>query len=210
MSEDARATDSHRESAADSTSRQQAIRAAMVTWFPMLIAVLSLITSIFNGYLNNKFVNTIRGRLTQSEYMSTCRETIDAYFQVKYRAGVVARANAAVSGVGSPAAGVTTVGSPAVGSSPPVSTAQASGPPSAADIEAGNAVARFGALATYLANLRDEKIRASYTELYWILDRLVATAASSTPDERRQAIAKADAIFYALNADCIKAAEVRG
>jgi hypothetical protein len=38
------------------SERESRIRTAIVLYFPMLIAVLSLVTSIYNGYLNNKFV----------------------------------------------------------------------------------------------------------------------------------------------------------
>jgi hypothetical protein len=33
--------------------REVTVRTAIITYFPTLIAVLSLVTSIFNGYLNN-------------------------------------------------------------------------------------------------------------------------------------------------------------
>jgi hypothetical protein len=35
------------------SERETTIRTVAVTYFPMLIAVLSLVTSIYNGYLNN-------------------------------------------------------------------------------------------------------------------------------------------------------------
>lgn len=165
------------------TSRQargDRFRSAMLTWFPMVIAVLSLVTSIFNGYLNNKFVTMIQGGLPRSEYMRTCRDTIDAYFQVKYRAAVAARIAAARSADAAAA--------------------------SQEDVEAGNAVARFGALATYLANLRDEHIRARYTDLYRLLDKLTQPGAKLPPQERQSLLAKADDIFAGLNADCTKSA----
>jgi hypothetical protein len=60
------------------------LRAAVIVYFPMLIAVLSLVTSIYNGYLNNKFVTLIQGNVGRVEYLKTCRDIIDAYFQVKF------------------------------------------------------------------------------------------------------------------------------
>src|SRR5262247_1182627 len=65
------------------------LQALAITFFPMFIATLSLITSIYNGYLNNKFVDLIQRHLGRAEYMRTCKETIDAYFQVKFKAGLV-------------------------------------------------------------------------------------------------------------------------
>jgi hypothetical protein len=70
-------------------------RGALGTIFPMFIATLSLLTSIYNGYLNNKFVGLIQGNLSKAEYMRTCKEIIDAYFQVKFKVGLVAQAGAA-------------------------------------------------------------------------------------------------------------------
>jgi hypothetical protein len=75
---------------ADSETR---LRSALVIYFPMLIAVLSLITSIYNGYLNNKFVGIIQGNLSRGEYMRTCKEIIDAYFQVKFKSGLISGTN---------------------------------------------------------------------------------------------------------------------
>ena len=61
-----------------------------VTIFPMFIATLSLLTAMYNGYLNNKFVELIQRNVTRGEYMRTCKDIIDAYFQVKLRASLLA------------------------------------------------------------------------------------------------------------------------
>src|SRR6478672_8680819 len=71
------------------SEREVTIRTAVVTYFPMFIAVLSLVTSIYNGYLNGKFVDIIQRNFGRTEYLRTCKEIIDAYFQVKFRAGIV-------------------------------------------------------------------------------------------------------------------------
>ena len=71
------------------SEREATIRTAVVTYFPMFIAVLSLVTSIYNGYLNDKFVDIIQRNIGRTEYLRTCKEIIDAYFQVKFRAGIV-------------------------------------------------------------------------------------------------------------------------
>ena len=73
------------------SEREVTIRTAVVTYFPMFIAVLSLVTSIYNGYLNGKFVDIIQRNFGRTEYLRTCKEIIDAYFQVKFRAGLVER-----------------------------------------------------------------------------------------------------------------------
>ena len=75
------------------SEREVTIRTAVVTYFPMFIAVLSLVTSIYNGYLNNKFVEIIQRNFGRTEYLRTCKEIIDAYFQVKFRAGIVSESS---------------------------------------------------------------------------------------------------------------------
>jgi hypothetical protein len=122
------------------------VRTAAITYFPMFIAALSLITSIYNGYLNNKFVELIQRNLGRAEAMRTCKEIIDAYFQVKFRAGIVRETGA--SGAGAVAA----------------------------QIEAMNAVNKVGALGTYLANLGDDRSRERYTLLTAELEKIVKEA----------------------------------
>ena len=110
------------------SEREVTIRTAVVTYFPMFIAVLSLVTSIYNGYLNGKFVDIIQRNFGRTEYLRTCKEIIDAYFQVKFRAGLVSE-----SSERDRASGITSA--------------------SAAQIDAASAVSKFAALGTYLANL---------------------------------------------------------
>ena len=50
-------------------------------YFPMFIATLSLCTSIFNGYLNSKFLDFIQRNTGRVEYLRTCKEIIDAYLR---------------------------------------------------------------------------------------------------------------------------------
>jgi hypothetical protein len=111
------------------TESEGKLRVLLITFFPMLIATLSLVTSIFNGYLNNKFVDLIQRNFGRAEYMRTCKEAIDAYFQVKFKTGLVS-ANGEQSRAGTAAAS------------------------SAQRIDAEAAVNKFAALGTYLANLR--------------------------------------------------------
>ncbi len=82
------------------SERQDKIKTILVTFFPMFIATLSLVTAIYNGYLNGKFVDIIQRNVGRTEYMRTCKETIDAYFQVKFRAGVVAQSGGVPSAAG--------------------------------------------------------------------------------------------------------------
>src|SRR5205085_5540059 len=129
------------------TASETRWRTALIAFFPMFIAVLSLLTSIYNGYLNNKFVGIIQGNLGRAEYMRTCKEIIDAYFQVKFKAGLIAGSGADASAAASPQ-----------------------------QIDALNAVNHFAALGTYLANLRDDAKRERYSQLSRELQRIVREA----------------------------------
>jgi hypothetical protein len=55
------------------------VRTAIITYFPMFIAVFSLVTSMYNGYLNNKFVDFIQRNLARAESLRTCKEILEAH-----------------------------------------------------------------------------------------------------------------------------------
>lgn len=152
-------------------------RRLLITYFPMFIATLSLCTSIFNGYLNLKFIDFIQRNTGRVEYMRTCKDIIDAYFQIKFRAGVV-NANAAVSGAGS-----------------------------RDEIDGMNAVNKFAALGTYLANLRDDAIRKQYTELAAELGKIMTNAKRTPPGDFAGLFVAADQMFLGLNNDCVRFAQ---
>jgi hypothetical protein len=162
------------------SERETRVRTILMAYFPMFIATLSLVTSIYNGYLNGMFVNIIQRNVGRTEYMRTCKDVIDAYFQVKFRASVVSRNrdNASAGGAAM----------------------------TAEQIEAASAVARLSALGTYLANLRDESVRARYTELSVAVQKAVGDARQTPPDALEKLFEPADRIFATLNADCVKSA----
>lgn len=151
-------------------------RALLLGYFPMFIATLSLLTSIYNGYLNSKFVDLIQSNVGRVEYMKSCREIIDTYFQVKVRLGVLN------------AAGDKTAGS-------------------IEQTEASIAVAKFAALGTYLANLRDDAIRARYTKLSQELEKVMADARRISADELSRRLAVIEPLFAEMNDDCVKSAK---
>jgi hypothetical protein len=155
------------------------LRATVITFFPMFIATLSLVTSIFNGYLNARFLDVMQRNVGRGEYMRTCKDIIDAYFQVKAKAAQIQASAASGSG------GVT---------------------PQAARAEAAMAVSHFAALGTYLANLRDDVVRARYSELSQLLERILVEAAQPSSDLGKL-FAPADEIFGSMNQDCIKSAQ---
>jgi hypothetical protein len=149
-------------------------RALLLTYFPMFIATLSLVTSIYNGYLNGRFVDLVKNNVSRVEYMKSCREIIEAYFQVKVR---LAALNAAGDKAG------------------------------AEQIEAATAVAKFIALGTYLANLRDETIRVRYTKLSQELEKVLADARRIPADELSKRLNAIEPLFAEMNDDCVKSAK---
>ena len=161
------------------SERESRVRSVLMGYFPMFIATLSLVTSIYNGYLNSLFVDLIHRNVTRMDYMRTCKEVIDAYFQVKLRATVVSR-NRGNAGAGDAM--------------------------TADQIEAANAVAKMGALGTYLANLRDDSVRSRYTDMNLAIAKAVEASGRTPPAEIGKLFAPADAIFADLNADCVKSA----
>ena len=164
------------------SERETRVRSILITYFPMFIATLSLVTSIYNGYLNSRFVDFIQRNAGRTEYLRTCKEIIDAYFQVKFRAGVLSESFQRDGAAG------------------------ASGT-SAAKIDAARAVSKLAALGTYLANLRDEPTRQQYTRLSWELDQVVHEAAKVPPTELNKLFEPADRLFTNMNNDCVKTAQ---
>lgn len=163
------------------SDRESNVRAAITLYFPMFIAALSLITAIFNGYLNSRFVDLVQNNIARVEYLRTCKDVIDAYFQVKFRAGLIALA--AQSG------------------------ANAGNPMRPEQIEGHNATSKFGALGTYLANLRNDTVRAEYTKLYEEVDKIVSDAARKSPTEVEKMFEPADGRFTEMNNDCVRSAK---
>jgi hypothetical protein len=156
-----------------SETTESRLRTSLLIYFPMFIATLSLFTSIYNGYLNSRFVDFIQRNAGRTEYLRTCKEIIDAYFQIKVRV-------AAVNGAADK---------------------------TAAQSEAANAVAKFGALGTYLANLRDEPTRQRYTQLTDDLEKLTGDAGRLSAAELSKRYEVPDREFYEMNSDCIKSAK---
>jgi hypothetical protein len=153
------------------------LRTVLMAYFPMFIATLSLCTSIFNGYLNLKFVDYIQRNTGRVEYMHTCKEIIDAYFQIKFRAGAINAGRDRGSDAGS-----------------------------RDEADGTMAVNRFAALGTYLANLRNDAVRQQYTELSNELRKVMDNAKRAPPADFGASFTAADAMFAALNDDCVKSA----
>ena len=153
------------------------LRTVAISYFPMFIAALSLLASIYNGYLNSKFVDLIQHNVGRVEYMRSCKEIIEAYFQVKVRLNSLQ------------AAGERAAGSPAE------------------QLDVANAVAKFAASGTHLANLRDETVRRRYTELSRELEKLAGEARRLPAAELARRLEAADRLFGEMNDDCVRSAK---
>jgi hypothetical protein len=152
-------------------SEESRTRAAIVTYFPMFIATISVIASIYSAWLFARSVEVMQRNVDRFEAMRACRDIIDAYFQIKLKTKQVA--------AGGPAAAT-------------------------AEHEAAAAVAKFGAIGTYLANLGDDATRERYTRLAHELARVVAAARTTPQTGIDKLFDPADDLFTGMNDDCVR------
>ena len=164
------------------SERESRVRTAVVTYFPMFIAALSLITSIYNGYLNNKFVEFIQRNLSRTESLRTCKEILEAHAQVQFRGRILSQ-------IGERARKGDAVDL------------------TAARNEADSAFIKYVSLATYLANLNPDA-RGRYTHLSIELEKILDEAPQITPDEIKKRFEKTDEMFTAMNDDCVAIAKL--
>ena len=155
--------------------------AKIFAYVSFFVAALSLVTSMYQGYLNTRFVELIQSGVARSETARVCKDLIDAYFQIKFRAAALASTlerekNPNATGV------------------------------IAASLEAQSAVSRFGAYGTYLANFQGEQKRYEYTMLTRELGRVVEAAHGAASGDTSKLFDKADEMFGVMNADCVKSA----
>ena len=114
--------------------------------------------------------------------MRTCKEIIDGYFQVKFRVGLLTQNSEHGRAAG--AAGTSQL-----------------------QVDAANAVNHFAALGTYLANLRDEATRVTYTQLSEQLNTVTRQASRASSAELQKMFEPADRMFNEMNNDCVKSAK---
>ena len=163
------------------SEREARLRAVAITYFPMFIAALSLVTAIYNGYLNSKFVDLIQRNLGRAEYLRTCKEILEAHAQVGLRAKILsqtgerARAGSAVD-------------------------------MTAARNEADNALIKYVSLATYLANLQPDA-RERYTHLSVQLEKILEEAPRLTLTDLNKRLETTDQMFTGMNDDCVRMAK---
>jgi hypothetical protein len=70
----------------------------MLIVFPMFIATISVVSSLYQAYLFSKSVEIAQRNVVRAEVMRTCREAIDVFFSIKTRVGSLAGAG----GTGAP------------------------------------------------------------------------------------------------------------
>ena len=65
-------------------------RDALITYFPMFIATISVVASFYSVWLFARSVEVMQSNVDRGEIMRACKDVIDNYFQIKMKAGVIA------------------------------------------------------------------------------------------------------------------------
>lgn len=150
-------------------------RPPTLTLVTLAIALLSLSTAVYQGWLQTRNLEVVQRDLARRELIRSCKDVIEAYFEAKLRIGRVAALGAEGG----------------------------SAPASAARDAAAVAVGRIGALGTYLANFQGEAARGRYTALTRALEA-AAGAAETGAVARDRLFEAADGLFYGMNEDCVR------
>ena len=153
-------------------------------YISFFVATLSLVATIYQSYLNTRYVELIQTSVSRAETARTCKDLIDAYFQIKFKTAAVA---AAIERDKNP------------NSAPVIATSS----------EALNAVSRFAAFGTYLANFQGDDRRVQYTALSQELKRVVDLAHTTPAASIEKLFDKADQLFATMNDDCVRSATMR-
>lgn len=157
------------------------LRALSLPVLSLLIASLSLISSISQSYNYRRNIEAVQKNVLRAENLKTCRDIIEVFFAFRLRAEEInARHNdgrMADMGRGE------------------------------ALRELKSLVYRFGALGTFLANFTPHTARERYSHLSWELNALADAAMSLPADAFARKFAEADKIFGTLNEDCARSAQ---
>ncbi len=138
-------------------------------------------SSFFQSFNYSRNLDVVQRNVLRGEYLRTCRDIIDAYFQIRLRAMAMHEAHAAR-------------GTEAVDAM------------MRRDAEAN--VFKFGALGTFLANFRDDAVRQRYTELSWKLLAIVRDNLCPAARALRQGLCRSDGLFGEMNEDCARTARL--
>src|SRR5262245_39522642 len=140
----------------------------------MLLAVLSLGAAFYQNYVYTQLLRVVQTNVARAEYNRACRDLIEAYFQVKLKVGLIAR------------------------SVERERTPDSAGAESMLEVEGANAVSRFAALGTYLANFQNEDTRYQYTQLSWTLEKILPLARHTASPELAKLFEPADKLFAGM------------
>ena len=165
-------------------------RSAVLALLSIFLAMMSVGAAVYQNYIYTRQLNIftqqveiLQRNVSRGEFIRSCKEVIDAYFQVKLKVGVIARAAARERAAN---AAMDTM----------------------MELEAATAVSRVGALGTYLANFQNEDARYQYTQLTLTLDKILTAARTTPPGEVDKLFEPADALFAKMNDDCVRLAKV--
>jgi hypothetical protein len=159
-------------------------RRSWLMWFPLGIAALSLVSSIFQSVNYSRQIESAQRNVLRVENLKTCKEVIEVFFQFRLKAEEANRLAVVLRETGKSADDATA-------------------------IELKSRVYKFGALSTFLANFRDEDTRYRYTQLSWELLSVGEKASKVSADEFTRIFNALDKSFDAFNQDCVKSAQSR-
>jgi hypothetical protein len=155
-----------------------------LVWLPLGIALLSLVSSIFQSWNYARNIDSAQQNVLRVESLKTCRDIIEVFFQFRLKAEEVNRLGVAAQSGGQPLSDMVAVELKAI-------------------------VYKFGALGTFLANFREKEARVAYTDLTWKLNHLAEKTAITSVEEFTKLFNDIDARFDLFNQDCVKAAQGR-
>jgi hypothetical protein len=153
----------------------------LLAGFSILLATMSLAAAFYQNYIYTRQLDILQKNVARGEYIRTCKEIIDAFFQVKLKVGLIARMAERERANGG--------------------TAE-----SMLEVEAANSISRFAALGTYLANFQNEDTRYQYTQLSWTLEKILTAAPHTPPGDLGKLFEPADKLFATMNDDCVRTA----
>ena len=83
---------------------QARTRDTLLTYFPMFIATISVLASLYNAWLFARSVEIMQRNVDRGEIMRACKDVIDNYFQIKVKAGLIAAGGPAAAAAANEAA----------------------------------------------------------------------------------------------------------
>jgi hypothetical protein len=83
---------------------QTRTRDTLITYFPMFIATISVVASLYSAWLFSRSVEVMQRNVDRGEIMRACKDVIDDYFQIKVKAGLIAAGGPAAAAAANEAA----------------------------------------------------------------------------------------------------------